>query len=124
LRKTQSITLTLMAGLAAACSDGRAREEVGSSGDFGAAGEPRSCVDDQNRVVADSLCTRPRAAGGGFYPFFFYYGGRALMSGGGQAVMAGGTRTTLDAPAPRAGRSVSRGGIGARAAGRGGSFGG
>jgi hypothetical protein len=50
------------------------------------------------------------------YPFFFYYGGRALMGGGG-AYMAGGQRTAIGAPAPRS--AVSRGGFGARAAGRG-----
>jgi hypothetical protein len=117
LRKSQSITLTLMAGLAAACSDGRP-EQVASGGDFGGPAEAeRRCVDGENRVVADSLCTSERrASGGGMYPFFFYYGGRALMGGGG-AYMAGGQRTAIGAPAPRS--AVSRGGFGARAAGRG-----
>lgn len=128
MRKSQSISLTLMAGLVAACSEGRtssaAAGEVASGGDFGGpADETRRCVDDQSRVVADSMCTRARPAGGGFYPFFFYYGGRALMGGGAAAVMTGGTRTAIGAPAPGRG-TVSRGGIGARGAGRGGAVGG
>jgi hypothetical protein len=112
-----------MAGLVAACSDGRSSQEVASGGDFGGASdEPRRCVDDQSRVVNDSLCTRPRPAGGGFYPYFFYFGGRSILSGG-TAVMTGGTRTAVGAA--RSGRgAVSRGGIGARGAGRGGSIGG
>jgi hypothetical protein len=108
-----------MAGLAAACSDGRARQEVGSSGEFGGpADESRRCVDEQNQVVSDDFCTRSHAAGG-YYPYFFYYGGRTIMSGG-TAYMSGGTRGAVGAPAPGRG-TVSRGGFGARGAARGGS---
>lgn len=122
MRKSHSITLTLMAGLAAACSDGRSNQELSASGDFGGPpDETRRCVDQQNRVVSDDECTRPHT-GGGVYPFFFYYGGRAFTSGG-RAYVSGGTRTAIGAAAPGRG-PVSRGGFGARAAGRGGSFGG
>jgi hypothetical protein len=111
-----------MAGLAAACSDGRDRQQAGASGDFGGpADESRRCVDEQNRVVSDDHCTRPRTAGV-YYPYFFYYGGRALTSGG-TAYMSGGTRGAVGAVAPSRG-TVSRGGFGATGAARGGSPGG
>ena len=130
MKKSQSITLTLMASLAAACADGRSgaeRTEVVSSGEFGGpADSTRRCVDQENRVVSDDNCTRPHTGGAGFYPYFFYFGGRTLLAGNGGAYVAGGQRATVPGPAglrqaPRG--PVSRGGIGARAAGRGGSIG-
>jgi hypothetical protein len=125
LRKSRSITLTLMTGFAAACSDGRG----GADRAFDAASvdETPRCVDEQNRVVGDSLCTRPRH-GGGFYPFLFYYGGRTFTQGGATYV-TGGRRVSVGGGAPVYAPSqrgpVSRGGLGATAARRGGgSFGG
>ena len=104
LKKSRSITLTLMAKLAAACSDGRSQASDGSS--FTAADTVRRCVDAEQRVVAEENCTRPRT-GGGYYPYFFFFGGRTFTQGGGTYV-AGGSRTM---PAIRG--PVTRGGIGA-----------
>jgi hypothetical protein len=123
MRKSRSITLTLMAGLAAACSDGRGSADTTLSA--ASVDETRRCVDEQNRVVGDSLCARPGHAGG-FYPFF-YYGGRTYTQGGATYV-TGGRRISVGGGAPVYAPSqrgpVSRGGLGATAARRGGSFGG
>ena len=110
LKKSRSITLTLMASFAAACSDGSARTDDGSAS-FTAADTVRRCVDAEQRVVADSLCTQPRT-GGGYFPYFFFFGGRTFTQGGGTYV-AGGSRVM---PAIRG--PVTRGGIGANARAR------
>jgi hypothetical protein len=119
LKKSRSITLTLMAGLAAACSDGRPREEF--TGDLSLADSVRHCVDSEHRVVADSLCTNaPRSgangttSGGMMYPYFFYFGGRTMLMNGGTYV-SGGTRGTVGSPVRG---PVTRGGLGATAATR------
>jgi len=121
LKKSRNITLTLMAGLAAACSDAGPREA--SPGDLSLADSVRHCVDGEYRVVADSLCTNanatttdaPRTAGGGMlYPYFFYFGGRTMLMNGGTYV-SGGTRGTVGAPVRG---PVTRGGIGATGASR------
>jgi hypothetical protein len=111
LKKSRSITLTLMATLAAACSNG-ASSESGGDASFTAADTVRRCVDSTTyQVVGDEQCTGPRT-GGGFYPYFFYFGGRTMLQGG-QTYVSGGSRTMPSIRGP-----VSRGGIGARAAGR------
>ena len=111
MKKSRTITLTLMASLAAACSDGRSRSENSSHGtSFTAADTVRRCVDAEQRVVSDEECTRPRT--GGYYPYFFFFGGRTFSQGG-QTYVAGGSRTM---PAIRG--PVSRGGIGANARAR------
>ena len=113
VKKSRSITLTLMASLAAACSDGRSRSEQSSDGTvaFTAADTVRRCVDAEQRVVSDEECTRPRSSGG-YYPYFFFFGGRTFTQGG-QTYVAGGSRTM---PAIRG--PVTRGGIGANSRAR------
>jgi hypothetical protein len=124
MRKSRSITLTLMAGLAAACSDGRSSADASIA--TASVDDTRRCVDEQNRVVADSTCARADR-GGGFYPFF-YYGGRTYTRAGATYV-TGGRRVAVGGGAgvyaPSRRGPVSRGGLGATAARRGGgSFGG
>ncbi len=117
MKKSRSISLTLMASLAAACSDGGSRTELeGGGSSFTAADTVRRCVDSTYQVVSDAQCAGQRT-GGGFYPYFFYFGGRTLSQGGATYV-AGGSRTMPSIRGP-----VSRGGIGARSAGRTGSIG-
>ena len=110
LKKSRSITLTLMASLAAACSDGRSRADADGTS-FTAADTVRRCVDADQRVVAEEYCTQPRTTGG-YYPYFFFFGGRTFAQGGGTYV-AGGSRTM---PAIRG--PVTRGGIGSSARAR------
>jgi hypothetical protein len=129
LKKSRSITLTLMAGLAAACSDARPREEFPS--DLSLADSVRHCVDQEYRVVADSLCTRASStnalaanptdtnasttrSGGMLYPYFFYFGGRTMLMNG-STYVSGGTRGTVGAPVRG---PVNRGGLGATSASR------
>ena len=108
LKKSRTITLTLMAGLAAACSDGRSRavDSADGSVSFTAADTVRRCVDADQRVVPDEECTRPRTAGG-YYPYFFFFGGRTFTQGGATYV-SGGSRVMPTIRGP-----VTRGGIGA-----------
>lgn len=84
--------------------------------------EMQRCVDEQNRVVADSFCQNPNAqqpirnsTGGFYYPYRYYYGG---MGGYGL-----GTPVTGGAYAPLAGHSYSssttRGGFGSTHSGSG-----
>ncbi|MBV9880415.1 MAG: hypothetical protein JO180_07960 [Gemmatirosa sp.] len=87
-RRSTSVTLTFLSSVAAsvlaACGGSRARH----------------CVDDQTRVVPDSLCaTRPRSGGGavvGWYPYRYYYGGAGYRGLG--SVLRGGSYS-----APRSG---------------------
>src|SRR5688572_30093179 len=95
-----------MTTLAAACSDGRTNQTADGTVTFTAADTVRRCVDGEQRVVSDSLCTQPRS-GGGFYPYFFYFGGRTLTQGG-SAYVVGGSRTMPSVRGP-----VTRGGFGA-----------
>ena len=112
MKKSRTITLTLMASLAAACSDGRrAQETSDGSVAFTAADTVRRCVDAEQRVVSEEECTRPRT-GGGFYPYFFMFGGRTITQGG-NTYVAGGSRTM---PAIRG--PITRGGIGANSRAR------
>ena len=116
MKKSRGITLTIMTTLAAACSDGRTSQSADGGASFTAADTVRRCVDAEQRVVSDSLCTRPRT-GTGFYPYFFYFGGRTFMQGG-SAYVAGGSRTM---PAIRG--PVTRGGFGATGRARAGAIG-
>ncbi len=111
MKKSRTITLTLMASLAAACSDGRRTETSDGTVAFTAADTMRRCVDAEQRVVSDEECTRPRTHGG-FYPYFFFFGGRTFAQGG-NTYVAGGSRTM---PAIRG--PVTRGGIGANSRAR------
>ncbi len=106
MKKSRAITLTIMTTLAAACADGRGGQSDGTVS-FTAADTVRRCVDAEQRIVSDSLCTQPRSSGGGFYPYFFYFGGRTIMQGGSPYVV-GGSRTMPSIRGP-----VTRGGIGA-----------
>ena len=116
MKKSRGITLTIMATLAAACADGRSGQSSDGTVTFTAADTVRRCVDGEQRIVSDSLCTQPRT-GGGFYPYFFYFGGRTFTQGG-SAYVAGGSRTM---PAIRG--PVTRGGIGATSRARAGVVG-
>ena len=116
LKKSRGITLTIMATLAAACADGRSGQADGGAS-FTAADTVRRCVDAEQRVVSDSLCTQQRSGGGGFYPYFFYFGGRTMTQGGSSYVV-GGSRTM---PAVRG--PVTRGGFGASSRARAGAVG-
>ena len=123
LRKSRGITLTMMTGLAAACSQQADVDQLALNMDQA---QPRRCVDGQNQLVSDSLCTNSlassdsaapsgstsRSGGGIIYPYFWYYGGY-VSQGSGSGIMAGGTRTALNAPAP-----ITRGGLGTTAARR------
>ena len=118
MKKSRGITLTIMATLAAACADGRSQADGTVS--FTAADTVRRCVDAEQRIVSDSLCTQPRqggTAGGGFYPYFFYFGGRTMTQGGSSYVV-GGSRTM---PAVRG--PVTRGGFGSTSRARAGAIG-
>lgn len=110
MKKSRTITLTLMASLAAACSDGRS-SAANADGSFTAADTVRRCVNAEQQVVSEENCTRPRT-GGGFYPYFFMFGGRTISQGGGTYV-AGGSRTMPSIRGP-----VSRGGFGSNARAR------
>ena len=115
MKKSRSISLTLMASLAAACSDGARTEQGGTS--FTAADTVRRCVDSTYQVVAEAQCAGPRVSGG-YYPYFFYFGGRTMTSQGGATYVSGGSRTMPSIRGP-----VSRGGFGATGAGRTGRIG-
>ena len=118
LKKSRGITLTIMASLAAACADGRNGQASDGTVTFTAADTVRRCVDAEQRVVSDSLCTAPQQrTGTGFYPYFFYFGGRTFTQGGSPYV-TGGSRTM---PAPRG--PVVRGGFGATGRARAGAVG-
>ncbi len=106
MKKSRGITLTIMTTLAAACADGRTAQPADGGVSFTAADTVRRCVDAEQRVVSDSLCTQQRS-GGGFYPYFFYFGGRTFTQGG-SAYVSGGSRTMPSIRGP-----VNRGGIGA-----------
>ena len=120
-RTPARISLTLMAGLAAACSaaacsSGDDAGQRTASGEWGE-GEPaetRYCADSATgRVVSNDECARPRT-GGGFYPFLWYYGGRTMMGANGATYVTGASRTpTVRAPGSRG--TISRGGFGATA---------
>ena len=84
-RRSVSVTVTLLSGVAAAvlsaCRDG----------DRG-----RTCVDAQDRVVPDSLCasTRSRRSGVGgavWYPYHYRVGRPSFGRSGGGAHVGGGT---------------------------------
>ena len=129
MRKSRTISLTLMAGLAAACSGGNARDTASAEWGSGDAAQSRFCADSTGRVVPDEECARPRTvSGGGIYPFMYYYGATRLMRPNGQAYIQGGRASTVGVGSGRvlapARGPVSRGGFGARSAGRSGSFGG
>lgn len=119
MRKSRSISLTLMAGLAAACSGDQAAPPS-ASGEWGDPVETRVCADSTGRVVPDEECARPRT--GGFYPFLYYYGGSRLIGANGAAYVRGGTPSTTGVgsgrvlPMPRG--AVSRGGFGSTSRGR------
>ena len=117
MKKSRGITLTIMTTLAAACADGRTDQSANGTVSFTAADTVRRCVDPEQRVVSDSLCTQPRSSGGGFYPYFFYFGGRTITQGG-SAYVVGGSRTM---PAIRG--PVTRGGFGASSRARTGAIG-
>ena len=116
MKKSRTITLTLMASLAAACSDGRSRAGTAGDGSFTAADTVRRCVDAEQRVVSDEECTRPRT-GGGFYPYFFMFGGRTITQGG-RTYVSGGSRTMPMIRGP-----VTRGGFGSSSRARAGAVG-
>jgi hypothetical protein len=101
MKKSSSVTLTLLAAVAALATTACSRTEV------------RDCVDQNRRIVDDRKCEQRGGGGyvsGGYLPYYWLYSGR---SGGriGDMVVGGST-------APRAGvrsvsgRSVSRGGFG------------
>ena len=117
MKKSRSISLTLMATLAAACSDGASRSELDNGTSFTAADTVRHCVDSTYQVVADEQCAGPRTSGG-YYPYFFYFGGRTMLSPGGGTYVSGGSRTMPSIRGP-----VSRGGFGATGSGRTGRIG-
>lgn len=125
MKKSRSISLTLMAGLAAACSGDQSAQQSASA-EWGDAAETRACADSTGRVVSDEECARPRT--GGFYPFLYYYGGTRLMGANGAAYVRGGTPSRVGVgsgrvlPMPRG--PVSRGGFGSTARGRTGAIGG
>jgi hypothetical protein len=118
-RRSTSVTLTLLSGIAtavlAACRGGEA--------------EQRHCVDQQDRVVPDSLCknaARPRSGTGSgigaaamWYPYRYYYGGAGYagigsrMRGGSYAPVQGGRGRSS---ASRSG--TARGGFGGIGGGR------
>ena len=117
LKKSRGITLTIMATLAAACADGRSGQSSDGTVTFTAADTVRRCVDGEQRVVSDSLCTQRRTGTAGFYPYFFYFGGRTFSQGG-NAYVTGGSRTMPSIRGP-----VTRGGIGATGRARAGAIG-
>lgn len=98
MKKSSTVTLTILAAMASLATTGCTRSEV------------RDCVDQNRRIVDDNLCQPYRGngyAGGGYY---WMYGGR---SGGriGDSVVGGATTPTPGTSAV-SGRSVSRGGFG------------
>lgn len=125
MRRSRSISLTLMAGLAAACAGDQPGPQSASA-DWGDPAESRVCADTTGRVVPDEECARPRS--GGFYPFLYYYGGSRLVGANGAAYVRGATPSRVGVgsgrvlPMPRG--PVSRGGFGSTVRGRAGSLGG
>ncbi len=103
MKKSSSVTLTLLAAVAALSTTACSRTEV------------RDCVDQNRRIVDDRYCeqngsTTGGHAGGGFMPYYWLYNG---SSGGrvGDSVVGGALAPTPGAKAV-SGRSVSRGGFG------------
>jgi len=80
MRKSQSVSLTLLAAAAISAS----------TGCDSAPSQVRNCVDAQNHIVPDSRCDHPAPAGGGMAPvgYRYTYGG---ASGGriGDTVVGG-----------------------------------
>lgn len=100
MKKSTGVPLTLMASVAA----------IAASACNGSDRSASRCVDQNNVVVADSLCgpEKERAAGG-FYPYHPYYGGY------GGFVIGSMARGGSFSPSARSSSSegVSRGGFGA-----------
>jgi uncharacterized protein YgiB involved in biofilm formation len=105
MKKSSSLTLTLLAAVASLAATSCRRTEV------------RDCVDQNRRIVDDRYCQQNNGTGygggyggGGYMPYYWLYSGR---SGGriGDMVMGGATTPTAGARAV-SGRSVSRGGFG------------
>ena len=101
-RRSTSITLTLVSSVAAgvltAC-----RGETS-----------RHCVDPNDRVVPDSMCSATHTrvvAGGGWYPYRYYYGGRGFAGIG--SVLRGGSYRGGVSSGAHVGGGTARGGFGA-----------
>jgi hypothetical protein len=101
MKKSSSITLTLLAAAASLSMSACKRTEV------------RDCVDQNHRIVDDRYCDQQGGRGtyvpGGMMPYYWLYGGR---SGGrvGDSVF-GGSTTSMPGARAVSGR-VSRGGFG------------
>lgn len=70
MKRSLHVSAPLLAAAALALSTGCRKPEM------------QRCVDEQNRVVADSFCQNPNAqqqirnsSGGFYYPYRYYYGG-------------------------------------------------
>lgn len=126
MKKSRSISVTLMAGLAAACGGEDPAQQSASAEWGGQPAETRFCADSTGLVVPDAECARPRT--GGYYPFLYYYGASRMLGPGGATYIRGGRASAVGVgsgrllPATRG--PVSRGGFGSTARGRSGSFGG
>lgn len=102
-RRSATVTLTLLSGVAAAVLTACRSEER------------RTCVDQQDVVVPDSLCARRGrgslvGAAAMWYPYRYYYGGAGYAGVGSR--MRGGAYTPRSSVGPRAGTGTARGGFG------------
>ena len=109
MRRSNHVAAPLLAAAALALNTGCQKPQM------------QRCVDEQNRVVDDSLCNNPTATHemrpdghGGFFPFFpyrFYYGG---LGGYALGSMVNGGSYTPDSSHSYATRSgtITRGGFG------------
>lgn len=102
MKKSSSVTLTLLAAVAALATTGCTKKET------------RNCIDQNNRIIEDRYCEQQPVTGyyGGSYPYYWRYGG---SSGGhiGDLVFGGSSTPTPGRTAVSG--SVSRGGFGSSA---------
>jgi len=103
MKRSLQVSAPLLAATALALSSGCRKPEM------------QRCVDEQNRVVADSLCQNPaaqqpaHAPTGGYFPIYrYYYGGSGGYDLG--TPVSGGTYTALSGHTYAS--STTRGGFG------------
>ena|ERR1019366_1408303 len=121
MKRSLQVSAPLLAAVALSVSTGCRKPDM------------QRCVDEQNRVVADSLCQNPNtqqsvrnATGGFYYPYRYYYGGYGgyglgtPVTGGGYAPITG---HSYSSSTTRGGFGSSFGGGGDSSGGHGGSGG-